>query len=158
LNLMTAGQGIAHAEDSVERGALHGIQLWVALPGAAADVAPAFSHHADLPSLVDGPATTRVLMGTMAGATSSAHAYPPLLRAEISFGAEGRIVIPLEPDFEHAILVTQGSADVDGSALDSGPLLYLGTGRSSLTLAGGPGARLLLLGGEPFAEEIIMWW
>ncbi|HEY3002639.1 MAG TPA: pirin-like C-terminal cupin domain-containing protein [Kribbellaceae bacterium] len=56
------------------------------------------------------------------------------------------------------MLVLSGRASVDGTALDSGPLLYLGTGRRVLPIATEGPARLLLLGGEPFAEEIVMWW
>ncbi len=37
-------------------------------------------------------------------------------------------------------------------------LLYLGSDRSEISLRSGAGARLLLLGGEPFTEEIVMWW
>ena len=63
LNLMTAGRGIAHAEDSTQDSGrtmrLHGVQLWVALPQAAAGVDPAFAHHADLPSFVDDGVETR---------------------------------------------------------------------------------------------------
>ncbi|MFD0660608.1 pirin-like C-terminal cupin domain-containing protein [Thermocatellispora tengchongensis] len=42
-----------------------------------------------------------------------------------------------------------------------GPLLYLGRGRQGLELRAGEGegpARVLLLGGEPFEERIVMWW
>ncbi len=165
LNLMTAGQGIAHAEDSVppEPSSLHGVQLWVALPGSAASVAPAFAHHATLPSLVEGAVTTQLLVGSLAGEKSPAYAYTPLVGAETSFDAQARLVLPLEPDFEYAVLtLTDGDGDttvtVDGGPLPVGPLLYLGTGRRSVELRGGSGARLLLLGGEPFAEEMIMWW
>src|SRR3954471_19771731 len=51
LNLMTAGRGISHSEETpVEHGTfLQGVQLWVALPDADRGVAPAFAHHADLP-------------------------------------------------------------------------------------------------------------
>jgi redox-sensitive bicupin YhaK (pirin superfamily) len=160
LNLMTAGRGIAHAEESPAgwTGALHGVQLWVALPDADRDTAPAFAHHADLPGGRDGGATVRVLMGELGGARSAAVAYSPIIGAEASFDGPGRVSLPLEPDFEHAVLVVSGRATVDGTTLDAGPLLYLGTGRRALTVAAEGPARLLLLGGEPFAEEIVMWW
>jgi redox-sensitive bicupin YhaK (pirin superfamily) len=65
---------------------------------------------------------------------------------------------PLRPDFEHALLVLQGSVSVDGRRVGSDNLAYLGLGRSQLTLVAETDARLLLLGGEPFAESILMWW
>jgi redox-sensitive bicupin YhaK (pirin superfamily) len=166
LNLMTAGRGIAHAEDSTQDSGetmlLHGVQLWVALPGPDAGRAPAFAHHADLPSRVDGVVQTQVLVGSIDGVTSPARAYTPLFGAETSFTAAGATELPLEPDFEYAVLSLghddAGLVEVDGEALPYGPLLYLGTGRRSLRLSGPGGARVLVIGGEPFAEEMIMWW
>ena len=56
------------------------------------------------------------------------------------------------------ILVLTGSVSVAGVDLESGPLLYLGTGRTELTLSSGDGARFVLLGGEPFDDDLVMWW
>ncbi len=102
--------------------------------------------------------TTKVVIGALDGATSPAQAYTPLLGAEVTFAGPGRTEIPLEPDFEHAVLTLDGEVDVDGEPLPTGPLLYLGTSRDRLALAASAPARVLLLGGEPFPEEIIMWW
>ncbi len=159
LNLMTAGRGIAHAEQSPgQPGMLHGVQLWVALPAATTVTDPDFAHHASLPEWSDGPVTTKVLIGALDGAASPATAYTPLLGAEIAFAGPGRTEISLDPDFEYAVLTLDGSADVDGEPLPTGPMLYLGTSRDRLAISASASARLLLLGGEPFAEEIIMWW
>jgi quercetin 2,3-dioxygenase len=159
LNLMTAGRGIAHAEESpAPGGMLHGVQLWVALPLDAASTEPDFAHHDDLPLIPDGSVSIRVLMGSLDGAVSTARAYTPLVGAEISFAKTGRTELTLEPDFEYAALVLAGSVEVDGEPLSVGPLLYLGTRRSRLGLSAAAPTTLLLLGGEPFAEEIIMWW
>ena len=51
LNLMTAGHGISHSEQSpADRSpVLHGVQLWTALPDHDRDVRPHFEHHPDLP-------------------------------------------------------------------------------------------------------------
>ena len=58
VNWMTAGRGIAHSERTAadRRGGgepLHGLQLWVALPVADEETAPAFAHTAaaDIPEL-----------------------------------------------------------------------------------------------------------
>ena len=46
LNLMTAGAGICHSEVSVEsQAALHGVQLWVALPASDRDTGRDFAHY-----------------------------------------------------------------------------------------------------------------
>src|ERR1700722_1612457 len=46
LNLMTAGRGIAHAEESTGhyQGPLPGVQLWIAQPDATRQTAPTFEH------------------------------------------------------------------------------------------------------------------
>ncbi|HEU4349259.1 MAG TPA: pirin family protein [Actinoplanes sp.] len=160
LNLMTAGRGIAHSEETpaVHSGVLQGVQLWVALPSTHRDVPPAFTHHADLPVVAGGGLTATVLMGELAGATSPATCYTPLVGAEITLAAGADVRLPLKPGFEYAVLALDGAATVEGADVKPGPLLYLGDGHSSLRLAAGSATRLLLLGGEPFDERLVMWW
>jgi redox-sensitive bicupin YhaK (pirin superfamily) len=135
---------------------LQGVQLWVALPNTDRDVPPAFDQHAELPVYTDGGLSATVLMGTLAGATSPARCYTPLVGAEIALTADARL--PLRPDFEYAVLALDGAAVVDGVDLKPGPLLYLGDGRTSVSFAVSSPARVLLLGGEPFDERLVMWW
>jgi redox-sensitive bicupin YhaK (pirin superfamily) len=56
------------------------------------------------------------------------------------------------------VLTLDGAPTVDGVALKPGPLLYLGDGSASVRFETGSAARVLLLGGEPFAERLVMWW
>ena len=138
---------------------LHGAQLWVALPEDARHVDPRFEHVTDLPVVRLGGVVATVLVGTLAGATSPAQVHSPLVGADLD--VEGSAHVPLEPSFEHAVVVTSGAVVVDGEVLRPGRLLYLGTGRDALDIGapeGAAGARCLLLGGEPFEEEILMWW
>jgi hypothetical protein len=160
LNLMTAGRGISHSEvtPAQHQALLHGIQLWLALPDADRDAAPAFDHHARLPVLSLPGLTAAVLIGTLGDVTSPARAYTPLVGADVAVQAGARAVLPLRQDFEHAVLVLAGAAEVDGGDIAPGPLLYLGSGRTSLAVASSAGARLMLLGGEPFEEQLVMWW
>ena len=160
LNLMTAGRGIAHSEESpADRPArLHGVQLWVALPHGDRWGDPHFEHHGDLPGFSAGGVDVTVVMGELADAASPARAYSPLVGAEAVLGAGSSIELPLRPDFEYAALTLAGTVVVDGEPLGRGPMLYLGTGRATLQLAAAVPGRLLLLGGEPFAEQLVMWW
>jgi redox-sensitive bicupin YhaK (pirin superfamily) len=64
----------------------------------------------------------------------------------------------LQPDFEYAVLAMSGWAEVDGVEISPGSMLYLGCERRDLPLRSEPGTRVLLLGGEPFDEQIVMWW
>ncbi|MCW2882384.1 MAG: hypothetical protein JWQ95_6484 [Sphaerisporangium sp.] len=158
LNLMTAGRAISHAEESPREAVLHGVQLWVALPDASRDIAPAFEHHPVLPAITAPGVTVTVIAGELGGVTSPARVYTPLVGAEMTFDDQARIGVPLRPDFEYAVITLSGGVEADGVDLDPGPLLYLGSGRSDLTLRARRPSRVLLLGGEPFEEELVMWW
>lgn len=159
LNLMTAGHGVSHAEETrgVHTGRLYGVQLWVAQPAATRDGAPAFEHHAELPQVpVDGSGAT-VLVGTFADATSPARHDTDHLGVEVSL-RPGRTNVPLVPRFEHAILALGFGVTVGGRPLPPGHLGYLGVGRDELAIDADQAARVLLIGGEPFDEELLMWW
>jgi quercetin 2,3-dioxygenase len=160
LNLMTAGRGIAHAEESPAEHdpQLHGVQLWVALPEASRLADPAFEHHADLPMAgADGFEIT-VFIGSMGDNVSPARAFSQIVGAEIVATRDARARIPLAPAYEHVIFVTAGSAEVAQTALSPGSLLYLGTGREQAQVTAAAGSRLLLLGGVPLGEPLLMWW
>ncbi|TQN37828.1 hypothetical protein FHU33_4495 [Blastococcus colisei] len=160
LALMTAGHGIAHSEQSpvVHPRFLHGAQLWVALPDAHREVAPHFQHHATLPGFRSDGLTATVLMGSVGGVISPGTAYSPLVGADLRLTPGADVELPLEPDFEYAVLAAGGSATVEGAPVAHGAMLYLGTGRRTVRLRAEEAASLLLLGGEPFEEQLVMWW
>ncbi|UAJ81638.1 pirin family protein [Leifsonia sp. ZF2019] len=160
LNLMTAGHGISHSEVSTpEARVLHGVQLWVALPAASREVAPFFEHH--VPGAVAvGDATVRAFVGSLAGSGTAATVFSPLVGAEITAPAGAVVRLPLRPAFEHGVLVDAGSVSVAGTTVPVAHLAYLAPGRDAVEVvvgADGP-ARLVLLGGEPLGEQIVMWW
>jgi quercetin 2,3-dioxygenase len=161
LNLMTSGRGIAHAEESPEAHdpTLHGVQLWVALPDASRNVEPAFEHHGQLPQTSVGGFTISVLIGDLAGAQSPATAFSPIVGAQLSAVAgSASCLLPLRPDYEHVLFVATGQADVEGALLQPGQLLYLPAGRHKMAITAPADATLILLGGEPLGEQLLMWW
>ncbi|MGW6740639.1 pirin family protein [Streptomyces sp. NPDC055025] len=160
LGLMTSGRAISHSEESPRRHArfLHGAQLWVALPDAHRHVQPHFQHHADLPVVTAPGLTATVILGALDGAVSPGTAYSPIIGADLALAGGTETRLPLEPDFEYAVLSMSGEAEVDGVPVLPGSMLYLGCGRSELPLRAESDAGLMLLGGEPFEEELVMWW
>ncbi|MFE7711263.1 pirin family protein [Streptomyces sp. NPDC057486] len=160
LGLMTSGRAISHSEESPKPHArfLHGAQLWVALPDAHRQVEPHFQHHADLPTVTARGLTATVILGELDGATSPGTVYTPIVGADIALTRGARARMPLDPDFEYAVLSMTGEAEVDGVPLLPGSMLYLGCGRTELPLRADSDAGLMLLGGEPFEEELVMWW
>jgi quercetin 2,3-dioxygenase len=163
MNLMTAGRGIAHSETSTPATTvLHGVQLWTLLPAAARDAAPAFDHH--VPPVVEPPGAPgvrlRVFLGSLAGATSPVRTFSPLVGAEVRVPAGGAVELDLDPTFEHGFLVDTGRLEVAGRVVLPGELGYVPPGVSPVRLVAhaGEDLRLLLVGGEPLGERVVMWW
>ncbi|MFF7989238.1 pirin family protein [Kitasatospora xanthocidica] len=160
LGLMTSGRAISHSEESPRPHAryLHGAQLWVALPDAHRNTAPAFEHHPDLPVVTAPGLRATVILGTLDTATSPGTTHTPLVGADLALTGGADLRLPLVPDFEYAVLAMSGRVDVDGVPVEPGAMLYLGCGRAHLPLHARTDAAVLLLGGEPFDEKIVMWW
>ena len=159
LNLMTSGRGIAHSEVSTAASSvLHGVQLWLALPDADRDTGRDFQHYAPPAVRLDEGAAVRVFLGSLAGSTSPVHTFTPLLGAEIVMEAGATIELDVVEGFEHGVLLDTGDVTIQETALTPGQLAYVGIGRTCLTLSTREGARIVVLGGEPFGEEIVMWW
>ncbi len=159
LNLMTAGRGISHSEVSTAAtSVLHGAQLWVALPSAARLTEPGFQHYVPEP-VPGGGFTSRVFIGSLLGSSSPVTGYSPLLGAELSLHPGAVARLPVRRAFEHGVLVDCGPVTMNGAPLQPGQLGYAASGSTNLELrAGAAAARVLLLGGEPLGERIVMWW
>jgi redox-sensitive bicupin YhaK (pirin superfamily) len=107
--------------------------------------------------MVDLPAArATVLVGEFAGARSPARTDSPLVGVDIA--GSGRLDLPLEASFEHAVAVLHGGARIGDSVASPNQLMYIGAGRDGVRLDLMDSSRVLLLGGHPFAEEILMWW
>lgn len=173
LNLMTAGRGISHSEQSPDPVAtrvpvLHGVQLWTALPAEHLAAAPAFEHHEDLPVLDAPGSRVQVFLGELPGQAhlgapgprSPATIFSPLVGAQIDLAAGASLTLTLDPTFEHAVLLDDAERVlVDGETLARSELGFRAAGAHQITLhAPDAAARLLLIGGLPFTEEIVMWW
>lgn len=159
VNLMTAGTGISHSEVSTEKTTyLHGVQLWVALPDKDRFTAPFFEHHL-CPKAQVGPAQLTVFTGEIAGVSNPATTFSPLVGAEILAPARSEFTLEIQPNFEHGILVDTGFISANGEEVLKDELFYLEPGATSLTItAGDEPVRLVVIGGEPFGEELVMWW
>lgn len=159
INLMTAGRGISHSEFSTpDTDVLHGAQLWVALPEAARHMEPTFESYRPEPVTGEGW-TLRVFLGSLSGSTSPVTTHSPLLGAEILLEPGATLELTTDPGFEHGVLLDSGILHLDGHPLARDHLAFLPVGRTSVTLtAGVEPVRMLLIGGEPLGEQILMWW
>lgn len=160
LNLMTAGYGIAHSEVSQqgpER--LHAVQLWVALPKEHIDTAPEFEHQSDLPKVSREAFTATVLAGEFLGKTAKTKTFSPMMGAELRIKANSRVELPLNPDFEYGFMLAEGQAIVNRQEVMTSGLFYSEPGQTQAVIeTGDQDVIVLMLGGKPFGEKILMWW
>lgn len=164
VNLMTAGHGISHSEESPAQRSpqLHLAQLWIALPDSHRHMPPAFQHYPELPHFALGGFAATLLVGELQDHVSPVQVYTPMLGVDLTSTAAASVIVPLREDFEYGVLVLEGSVEITetshSEALGSGTLLYLPPGQTELDLHCKAAARVLLIGGEPFAENVLLWW
>ncbi|GAA1738801.1 pirin family protein [Aeromicrobium alkaliterrae] len=157
LNLMTSGAGVSHSEisDPSDPTPMSGVQLWVALPESRRHGAADFEHVPDLPTVEGRGWHGTLIVGDFAGLSSRARVYTPLVGVQITLD-EPDVVLDLDPSFEHGVLALDGPVSVDGVPIEHRALQYLAP--TSRVRLDGAGRTVLLLGGEPFAEKLVMWW
>ncbi len=159
VNLMTAGHGIVHTEDSLRPGQrLHAAQLWIALPAETADCAPDFAHFPELPRWEENGCRLTLIAGEYAGHRMPGQFHTPLVGLDLAAPRAARLALPLEAGFEYGLLVLEGGLRLNGERFAGNEFAYLGHGADGALLELAADTRLLLLGGVPFGEPVLMWW
>ncbi|MDP2066176.1 MAG: pirin family protein [Burkholderiaceae bacterium] len=163
INWMTAGRGIVHSERRPEalRGRSyvnHGLQLWAALPLAHEEAEPAFVHTpaAAIPTVQEGAARVRVLIGSAFGASSPVATFAPTVYLDVQMTAAGNFQLPaLAPEL--AVYPVEGNIAIDGENLPARTLSVLSDGGGARIESRGS-ARLMVLGGAPLDGPRYIGW
>lgn len=160
VNLMTAGLGISHSEDSPpgRGGRAHAVQMWLALDEAHRHGPAAFRNYPALPAIDRDGCRITLLVGALFGQRSPVEVFSPLLAVDVTLQHATTLDVPLDPAFEYAALVLEGEVTVAGEAFAPGMLAYLGNARDAVSLHCTAPARMVLVGGAPFGEDILLWW
>lgn len=161
VNLMTAGRGICHSEVSTtDTSELHGVQLWLALPDAVRNTPERRFEHFAPPNIEFEGGSALVFLGSLLGSKSPLKVHSPLVGAQLQLDAGATIELQVDPSFEHGLLVDSGVVYLENVLVPMNALGYTGVGSSTLKISNTSEsqARLMLVGGAPFEEEIIMWW
>lgn len=159
VNLMTAGLGIAHTEDSLPGEAtLHAAQLWIALPPECADMPPAFEHYPELPTWQADGVEYTLLAGRWRTRQAPTRVFTPMVGLDVFAAEAANPSLPLQKQFEYGLLVLSGHATINGQPFDDNDFAYLGQGAERVDLQLSAGTRVLLVGGEPFTSPMTMWW
>ncbi len=160
VNVMTAGKGIAHAEETpgVNSGSLNGLQLWVALPDEHRHTAPSFTNIPKVPIIETHGGLIQLFAGAYNDASTPLSYYSEIIGMTVQVHSQHSIEIETNPQFEHALLLLDGDCAFENKPLTTKMLYYLGTCRESLNFYSPSGCRVLVIGGPPFPEKILMWW
>ena len=163
VNLMTAGSGIVHsertsAEERARGAALHGIQLWLALPAELQEMDPAFTHYpAETIPVVERPGSrVSVIIGEAYGVPSPVEVPSPTLYAEALFSGPADLALPDQYQ-ERAVYVVDGEVMIGDDAVGAGCMAVIRPGPGVAVRSAGP-ARAMLIGGDAVPERRTMWW
>ena len=159
VNLMTAGYGISHTEVAPENETqMHAAQLWIALPDDKINMAPAFENYPELPVVEENGIEFTVLVGEFLNTTSPVKVHTELLGVDLYVAEKQRSTLTLNPKFEYGFMALEGTASINGHHLDQDNMVILEPGLNGVSIEIEAGARVLLLGGEPFETPILLWW
>jgi redox-sensitive bicupin YhaK (pirin superfamily) len=164
VNWMTAGSGIVHSERTPEHlrhsdKALHGLQIWVALPKVFEDTECSFFHadEDELPQWTEGNITYRLVAGSYAGKTSPVPVHSPLYFLELKSAATQTLVLGPELYGEAGLYILEGT--VTGEGHEFGPKQLLVAKDAQLcTFTMAAGSTVYIFGGEPLPEERLIYW
>jgi redox-sensitive bicupin YhaK (pirin superfamily) len=163
---MTAGSGVLHEELHSEAftragGVLEMAQLWVNLPAAHKNVAPAYQtlRAADIPVVeLPGGGSLRVIAGAYGDAKGPARTFTPVSVIDVALKAGETATVGIEEGHTALLAALRGETRVNGAAsVRSGQLVAFARAGGAIELtAGASEARLLLLSGEPIEEPVVM--
>ncbi len=163
VNFMTAGRGIVHSERTSpverERGAaLHGIQLWLALPAELQEIAPAFNHYLAeaIPVAESLEPRVTVIIGEVYGTRSPVEVLSSTLYVEALFSEPSQLILPDDYE-ERAVYLVEGELMIGDCKLEAGEMAVIRPGAIATIRSGGP-ARAMLIGGQSYPEKRTIWW
>ncbi|WP_336366475.1 pirin family protein [Marinobacter sp. C2H3] len=161
INLMVAGKGIVHSERerpeiTATDHTLHGLQLWLALPEAAEEMAPEFLHYPSetIPALTVEGVPVRVIMGSAYGVTSPVRVFADTLYIEAHLQPGQRLVLPVTE--ERAIYLAQGEVNVGGTMIPEFAMAVLAGGQT-VEVTAERECRIAVIGGEPLGRRFMEW-
>ena len=163
-NWMTAGRGISHSErvppEMKKPGTrMHGLQIWVALPKESEDISPSFYHYPkkSLPSFDKDEIQIQVIVGELAGHRSPVHIYSPMFYFDLKMKAGQTFSHPIPSSQEAAVYSVQGAYQVNEQRIGTNQMTVFQLGQN-IEFQAIEDLHCVLIGGEPFPEERLLWW
>jgi redox-sensitive bicupin YhaK (pirin superfamily) len=165
VNWMVAGRGIVHSErtpSDLRRKpggtALHGIQIWIALPKEHEEDVPSFEHHpaASLPERQGEGQRLRLVAGDAFGLRAPVRVFSPMFYLDAVLEAGAVTTLP-DDAAERAAYVAEGEVEVEDRCYSTGQMIvFAADARVALRATGN--ARVMLVGGAPLDGRRHIWW
>ena len=163
---MTAGRGIVHSEmPQQQEGRMRGFQLWINLP-AREKMKPAGYRDLqpeEIPAVaLASGGRAKVIAGTLVldGASTPGPIQglaTEALYLDVELPAGATFSHPVAAEHNAFVYPFEGSVSIGARELRSNSAGVLGAGDSVDVLAGGEGARFLLLAGRPLGEPVVQY-
>lgn len=164
---MTAASGLLHKEyheESFSRagGLFQMVQLWVNLPAKYKMTAPKYQEITNAlmgrHQLGDNKGTIEVIAGEFGETKGPASTFTPLHVSNARLNKGATVTYTLPATWNTGILVVDGSATINGSAVGSDHfVLFKNDGEAIDIEAAADGTVLLVLSGEPINEPIAQY-
>ena len=162
---MTAAAGILHEEFHSEAftrkgGTLEMVQLWVNLPAKDKNATPGYQSllNRDIPSvdLPDGAGSLRVIADTYGGHRGPARTFTPIDLWDVRLHAGRRASLSLPEGYTAAVVVLKGMVAINDATAGEAQLVLLDRAGGDITLEASSDASVLILGGTPIDEPVVM--
>jgi len=165
VGFMTAGKGVSHTERTPQNQrhgglfAMHGYQIWVALPKELEEMEPRFDYipHANIPQWESDGVTYKLVAGNGFGRSAPLQGYSPLFMVDIYTPHETTLDLRGHLEGEVAFVIVKGSIEDDDVQVNAGQMLISKTDEQC-QICMAADTQLLLFGGQPFPEERFLMW
>ena len=165
VGFMTAGKGVTHTERTPQQlrdgreFAMHGYQIWVALPPELEEMEPRFDYFpaAEIPTWQEGPITFKLAAGEAFGKKAPLQGFSPLFMVDVFSSAETTLKLAGQLCGEVAFVIVKGQINVDSQKVDAGQMLISKTDEQC-EICMDANTQLLLFGGEPLRQEHFLLW
>jgi hypothetical protein len=163
---MTAAAGILHEEFHSQAfarkgGTLEMIQLWVNLPAKDKNAKPGYQTllARDIPAvaLPDAAGTLRVIAGEYAGEKGPARTFTSINVWDLRLRRDAATSLPLPEGHTVGLVVLRGAVLInDNDIAREGQFILLARTGGEVRLQADSDATVLILGGEPIDEPVVM--
>ena len=158
---MKAASGVIHSEMPQQtNGLMRGFQLWINLPSKVKMSDPGYQEYPpdSFPVIENEQSTVKLIVGGYGGKKSPIEdPYTQVQYLDVNIKPGESFETELESDLQGFVYVFEGSAEIEGTQMPQHHFGVIGEGNNLKIIAGGEGARLILVAGKPLNEPVVQY-